>query len=250
MATSYVRLRALWGALDLTAAQGQTPAYTASQIVSLGASAAAGSGVGVRRVSLYIDRATADVGADPAFMHFDVLNTTSGSPDDTWIAADYNAVESALGSLAGAMATWMPTGYKVTEFIWHRVGTGVSKPNPAERTTIVTTPVTGTGGARSLPQTSCSLTFRTGVRRSWGRTYMPLGDQPISFQRVPAATVDAIATAVNAFVTSLASSDMHLVVVSKPLASSLNVEHIEVDDVADVIRRRRWKQTKYRKILP
>jgi hypothetical protein len=63
-------------------------------------------------------------------------------------------------------------------------------------------------------------------------------------------TVDSIATATHTLVTTAAAADFHLVVVSKPLTSSLNVESIEVDDVLDVIRRRRPKKSSYRKILP
>ena len=44
--------------------------------------------------------------------------------------------------------------------------------------------------------------------------------------------------------------DFHLVVVSAARHSALTVEKIEVDDNVDIIRRRRWKQSTYRKILP
>jgi hypothetical protein len=250
MATSYVRLRMFWGALDLTSAQGQTPQYSSSQIVSGGASAAVASGVGVRRASLVIDRTTEDVGSDPAFMHFDFLNTTSGSPDDTWTAADYAALEAHLQTFWTGCGGYVKTGNRLTEFRWHRVGTGVSKPNPAERVTAIS-PMAGTASS-SMPQQACSITFRTAVRKSWGRTYLPLaGGSVIGTNGRPTnAAVDAIATAANLLVTNAAAADFHLVVVSKPLSSSLNVEHVEVDNVADVIRRRRWKSATYKKILP
>jgi hypothetical protein len=98
---------------------------------------------------------------------------------------------------------------------------------------------------------ACSITFRTAVRKSWGRTYLPISIDAIGINGRPKnVAVDAIATATNTLVTTAATNDFHLVVVSQPLASSLNVERIEVDNVADVIRRRRWKATTYRKLLP
>jgi hypothetical protein len=250
MATAYVRLRMLWGALDMTAAQGQTPAYSSSQIVSGGSSAKVASGVGVRRASLVIDRTTEDPGADNAFMHFDFLNTTSGSPDDTWVTSDYTVLETAMSTWWGACGAYIQTNNKLIEYRWHRTGTGVSKPNPAERVTTIT-PSGGLGSPGSIPQVACSITFRTAVRKSWGRTYLPISIDAIGTNGRPKnVAVDAIATATNTLVTTAATADMHLVVVSQPLASSLNVERIEVDNVADVIRRRRWKATTYRKLLP
>jgi hypothetical protein len=250
MATSYVRLRVLWGALDVTAAQGQTPTYAPAQIVSGGASAAAGSGVGVRRVTLNIDRTAVEGGMDPAVMHFDILNTTSGSPDDTWVTADYTTVEGQLDLFDSSIRTMGMSGHKVSQYIWHRVGSGVSKPNPAERVTDRPGALAWTGGPGLPAQCASSITFRTGVRRSWGRTYLPLGANAMSGVRLGGGSVDTIAAAANALVTGLATADMHLVVVSAPLASSLNVEHVEVDNVPDIQRRRRPKKQTYRKILP
>lgn len=245
-----MRLRVLWGALDVTSAQGQTPSYSPSQIVSGGASAAVGSGVGVRRVTLNIDRTAVEAGMDPAVMHFDVLNTTSGSPDDTWTTADYAQVEALLDALDTAIRTMGMSGHKVSQYIWHRVGSGVSKPNPAERVTDRPGAVAWSGGPGLPAQCASSITFRTGVRRSWGRTYLPLGANAMAGVRLGSGSVDTIANAVNTFVTGLATADMHLVVVSAPLASSLNVEHVEVDNVPDIQRRRRPKKQTYRKILP
>jgi hypothetical protein len=51
-------------------------------------------------------------------------------------------------------------------------------------------------------------------------------------------------------VTGAAAADFALVVYSKALSAALVVERIEVDDNLDVIRRRRWKSSTYRKILP
>lgn len=242
----------LWGALDISAAQAQTPGYSSAQITSGGSSATIGSGIGVRRVSLLYDRTALDASLDPSYCHFDWLNITSGAPDDTWITSDYTTLETLVKTFDAAITPYRPAGVVLTTLIWHRVGSGIGTPNPAERTTVLASPQVGSlSGSCSPQQIASSLTFRTGVRKSWGRTYLPvMSPVPGSSPYLSTAAVDAIANNANAMVTGAATADFNLVVVSKPLASSLNVEHVEVDNVLDVIRRRRPKKSTYRKILP
>jgi hypothetical protein len=247
--TAYVRFRMFWGALDVENEQAKTPGYGSTQIVSGGESAVIGSGVGVRRVTLVVDRTGVEAGSDVATMHFDFLNMTGGSPDDTWITSDFTTLEGLLSTWITSTNPLMIGGYKITQFIWHRVGSGVTKPNPAERILVIGSPLTG-AGSTTVPQVASSITFRTGVRKSWGRTYFPWGKAPSTAGRPSTADVDTLAAATNTLINSAASSDFHLVVVSKPLASSLNVERIEVDNTLDIIRRRRWKQSTYKKLLP
>ena len=110
----------------------ETPGYSSTQIVSGGSSAVIGSGVGVRRATLLIDRQTVRAGADAATMHFDFLNTTSGAPDDTWTSGDFGTLETAIETWWNLMSTFVPSQYKLTQIAWHRVGSGIGKPNPAE----------------------------------------------------------------------------------------------------------------------
>lgn len=251
MATAYKRLRVTWGGIDYEEVQVTSPGYALTDWASGGTSAAAGSGVGVRRASVVIDRATMNALMDPALMHFDFLNMTSGNPDDTWITSDYGVLETAIQTWWTGVKVYIPTTWKLSAILWHRVGTGVTKPNPAERIFTLGAPVAGTGGTyNQAPQAALSITFRTGVRKSWGRTYLPFGGAVGSDGMVGASTVDAVATATGTLVSTAATNDMHLVVVSAPLASSLNVENIQVDNVIDVIRRRRVKRKTYAKVLP
>jgi len=64
------------------------------------------------------------------------------------------------------------------------------------------------------------------------------------------AAVDTIAGALNTFATSCASSDFVPVVYSATKQALLAWEKVEVDSNLDVVRRRRWKQSAYKKILP
>jgi hypothetical protein len=188
-----------------------------------------------------IDRTAVEAGLDNALMHFDILNLTGGLPDDSWITSDFTTCEGLIKTCLSSLQAYMPNGHQITEMVWHRVGSGVGKPNPAVRIWIDPSPAAGTGGAGNELQTACSITFRTGVRKSWGRTYLPFGPTLSSARRFPLSTVNAIGGAVNTMVGGLASADFYLGVVSGPLSSFLNAERIEVDDVPDVIRRRRHK---------
>jgi hypothetical protein len=250
VATGYVRLRINWGGLDITAAEAESPSYGPTQIVSGGPSAVVGSGVGVRRCSLVFDRTALNPGADNAIMHFDFLNTTGGAPDDTWTAADFVALETPIVSMINGLKAYIPGSWKLTELDWHRVGSGIGKPNPAERQYLLPVPIACIGVNTLPPQAACSITFRTGVRHSWGRTYLPLGVTLGSDQFLQSTAVDAIAGAVHTMVQAAAAADFLLVVVSESLHSALVVERIEVDNVTDIIRRRRWKKSTYRKMLP
>jgi len=243
-------MRMLWGAFDWQ--HGTDNPYGSAQTVSGGTSAAVSGGIGVRRVEVTIDRATTHAGADPALVHFDFLNMTSGAPDDTWTTGDYTTLEGYLNSFFTSWAVYWHTGYKVTTYNWYRVGAGVTVPNPAQRQLVLTTPIAGSAGtAHNPPQVATSVTFRTAVRRSWGRTYMPMSGGAVSAGQVlGSGVVDTTCGYVNTLVTAAASSDFHLVVMSKKLSAALTVEKVEVDDVYDVVRRRRWKSSTYKKILP
>jgi hypothetical protein len=249
--TAFTRFRMLWGALDWQAGSGNP--YTSAQTAAGGASAAPGTGhIGVRRATLVFDRSSYSPADDDMTMHFDFLNFTSGAPDDTWTAGDYTTLESALQTWWTATKAYSDPKTKLREIRWHRAGAGITPPNPAERVFILTTmdPGTGTAGL-AVPQVACSITFRTAVRRSWGRTYLPFnGLQPTVQGRLGNSTVDAIATATQTLVTTAAAADFALVVSAVRLNAALVVERIEVDDVLDIIRRRRWKHTGYRKMLP
>lgn len=245
----YERFRFLWGAVDWESGTG-SPYSTAQTGTTLGTSAAPGAGVGVRRCVLHFDRTTWHTGSDDAEMHFDFLNITGGDPDDTWTSGDYTTLEGHLDTWWGSVKPLVYSGVKLSAYDWYRYGPGVGSPNPAERVT--SRSVAGTAGAPALPpQVACSITLRTGVRRSWGRTYLPglasgVMDTPGT---LASANVDTIAAATAALYSSANADDFPMVVVSKHLSAVLSVEAVEVDNDLDVIRRRRWKTATYKNVI-
>lgn len=244
MAITNLHIRFLWGAFDLAAQQAATPNYVgATSYATLGSNAAGGGGIGVRRATLLLDRSSASPGDDAATMHFDFLNITGGNPDDTWITADYTTLENLIVTWQGSVAAYMPAYVNMTRILWHRVGPGIPKPNPAER--ILDFGVVHAGSATGInaPQVATTITLRTGLRKHWGRTYMPLGQTLSTSARVPAATQTAIVNATLTLLRGAASNDFHPVVVTTNPDGAAGIEYVEVDDVPDVQRRRRWKHT-------
>src|SRR5262245_9652280 len=237
---AYTRFRFLWGAVDWQS--GTDNPYADAQTGNLGDSIVSAGGVGVRRAVLTLDRTTLEAGLDPATIHFDWLNMTSGSPDDTWTTADYTTLETAMDAWFTTVKVYVHTGIRLTTYNWYRVGIGAPVPNPAIRQVVKGTAIAGTyASTPNPPQVASSVTFRTAVRRSWGRTYLPFSSNSslTAAGRLSSGTVDNIAGATNTMVSTGASNDFYLVVYSKHLSAALNVEKVECDDVTDIIRRRR-----------
>jgi hypothetical protein len=247
--TAYSRFRFLWGAVDWEGGS-ESPYTTAQTGTTLGTSAAPGVGVGVRRCVLTFDRTAEIAGADDAECHFDFLNITGGDPDDTWTPTDYTTLEGYLDTWYGSVKSRLTQYQTLSGYRWYRHGPGINPPNPAERVT--TRSVAGTSTADALPpQCAVSHTFRTGVRKSWGRTYVPGLTEGYSSAAgtILATDVDAFANALATLYASSNSHDFPMVVVSFHLSAVLAIEAVEVDSLIDTIRRRRWKHAAYRKII-
>lgn len=80
---------------------------------------------------------------------------------------------------------------------------------------------------------------------------MPIVNAPLTTTgSFSTSTVDSVATAAAALLTSAAAGGFVMGTFSARLNAFLAAESIEVDDVVDIIRRRRWKSSTYKKILP
>jgi hypothetical protein len=229
-----------------------TPEYSGAALVSAGTSAVAGSGVGVRRAVLeFSQTAPGTVVDDKRMIHWDFMNLTGGAPDDTWTDTDYAGLETILQSWLTGIQAYITQEGTFTAIKWYREGTGVVPPNPAERVTPISHQ--GTGASLTMPpQTALSITLKTARRKQWGRTYLPgvtsvgLGGRGA----VTTSVVDAIGAATNTMVLAAIAEDMHPGVLSKVAGSFFTLEQLQIDDVWDVIRSRRWKNTTHRYQAP
>jgi hypothetical protein len=250
MAHTFRRVRVGWGAVDYEYVQADTPQYASTEYAYAGESAAAGGGVGVRRATLIFSRQGITPTDDDMNCHFDFMNITSGAPDDTWIPADFTTLETALTTWYNGVSGMFPSYSALYRIAWHRVGPGVIKPNPAERILDLTTPIVGAGNATSVPQAAQTLTLRTGVRRSWGRTYLPYSMAVSTGARASTIQTDTVVSTAITLYNTAKAADFLMGVTSKPKNSFLGVESFESDSTIDIVRRRRWKHTSYRKITP
>lgn len=236
---AYDRFKLFWGALDIVHSD-ESP-YTPQQTFP-GGETALPPGIGVRRLQFVFHRRNMVPAQDAITTHLDLLNLTNGQPDDTWIDADFSGVETFADTLFGQLQSFIHVSTVLDQYRWYRVGKGILPPNPAVRVTERET--AGTGGNSLPPQVAASITLRTVPRRQWGRMYWPLGaiTALTGDGRFTATRTQAAADSFNTFFQNLSSLDMHPVITSLVRGKAYAVESIQVDDVPDVIRSRRFNE--------
>lgn len=128
--------------------------------------------------------------------------------------------------------------------------------NPAYRTTEVDVAGTSAGGALP-PQVAVSVTFKTSVRKRWGRVYLPTPDSTAcgSGGRISNTTQAAINTAFGVFLNACTTAHIQPCVMSRAhdayttdkghaIAAQpytyYGINTSQVDDLFDTIRSRRW----------
>jgi len=197
--------------------------------------------------------------ADDQYHSWDILNITSGGPDSTWTAGDYTTVSDHIRSYCTQISPWTASFLRASEIRYYvRAFNPYTEAKPfadsGSPEHIEPLSVVGTGGPNTAPQPCTTVTEITPSRRHWGRSYMPtLGSGSFETNgRMAAAGVDAYANAMGTFGGGMATDDFHLVVPTtvsggkkpnpgNPTRTLQVVSGFEVDDVSDVIRRRRLR---------
>lgn len=206
-----------------------------------------------RRLMVRWGRVSGGVSMDPAITTHDFVNITSDAIDSTWTEQDLINIENRYDTFWTAIKGSYAPEYSLDEYRWYKLGPDIVPPNPPVRVTDRS--VVGTNAGDSLPpQVAVSVTERTGTRRRWGRFYLP----PPSVQQVDGAGSGRIS---NGFITQVAnaaeamyegwkSDDFLPVVWSPSTQAAFSVESVQVDDLFDVIRSRRWKNPTVRDNRP
>lgn len=178
-------------------------------------------------------------------VHF--LNLTDSEPDSTWDGTDYGTVETAFSQLWTDIKDNYFSWLHLDQFRWYRDGPAFhptpSEGNPADRVTEVDVAGSLTTGTTNLPpQVAISVTERTAIRKRWGRFYLPAPrvSQTTIEGRLQAAFVDEIADACEAAFNTCRAADLIPVVFSPTTENAYSVDELQVDDLFDVIRSRRW----------
>lgn len=193
--------------------------------------------------------------ADKAITTFDVANITGGQIDNSWTDADYTAVRDRILALATAWAGWMQSGYQLSEIRFYRRRfnpLGINEPfvksGSPERVYLYSQ--AGSSTAYQARQVSWTTTERTTYPRHWGRNYWPFpgagASQTNSVGLIPSATVNTWGAAVHDTYAQLMAAEFFPVVpvtqVDKtPTRGLLTVSAVQMDDIPDVVRRRRNK---------
>lgn len=214
-----------------------------------------------RQVQVLFDR-TPGVGSavERELFSLYILNITAGDVDNTWTTGDYTGIEGRLDAWWTAQKTFHTSALKLVGYKWYERALGVPQSGPAVRLTNRSVP--GTAATDSLPaQVATSVTLETAHRKHWGRVYLPAHAEGGSdvYGRVLSSVVDAMALNVNNLFANLATDQTYPVVVRNdpdqlPAVKSplelLTITGIHVDDVPDIIRRRRYQDVLYRKHYP
>ena len=177
-----------------------------------------------------------------------------GAIDDTFaglVAADATA----LANFASNINPWL-TSVKVHQcpnIAWNelkvnRWDSGHPTPNLPVFTSSGT--VTGTGTGTMPPQVAISHTLRVAARRHWGRFYLPgiSVDTVDTYGRIDTDITDDLLSALITLYSDMADDDWYPVVLQAGGLSTgacRTVTSFDIDNVYDVIRRRRYDRSTF-----
>lgn len=195
---------------------------------------------------------------DAAMCTFHIANFTGGVPDATWTAGDYATCEALFDTYWGAIKEWFNASHTLSEYTWRADGPAFKPYGAALQPTLRATPkaVVGTGtGTECPPQVAISVTevvpatfvahnvegVGDQTRNRWGRFYLPNPSvNAIDAGRIHTDCCEDVAIATKALYDGLAAADFGVVVYSPTTGHAWTVTQVHVDDIADVIRRRRF----------
>jgi hypothetical protein len=207
-----------------------------------------------RKVSLVFDRpAEANLSTrDTIITSFALFKISATSPDPSWDSGDYSDAETIIETWWGATKGFYSSDLTFEEIRWYNEGPEVTPPNPVVRTTSVGVAATSSDAALP-PQVSTTVTLMTPLRKYWGRMYLPaprtgaLNASGTSRGRWDTGFVDDWCDDTKDMFNDLGAIGLIPAVYSRAGNAFMAVTGVEVDDVPDIQRRRRFATTGYRK---
>lgn len=159
-------------------------------------------------------------------------------------------VEADAATLWGSLAGQFPSHYTLREYRWHDYSTSWTKPGPATRVTTVASAATGSSTTCVPDQIATTVTFKTASRLHWGRMYWPQCAIAgyTSTGRLTSGGVDTFSGYIRTFLNACHADGNEPVVRSTSHRAVLGITEFQMDNIPDVIRSRRAKQTDYRKV--
>lgn len=178
-------------------------------------------------------------------LHF--VNTAGELPGAPATDVQKAAVESAWTTFWGSWKSMAAPEVALAEYRWYHFNFDDTLTGPPTRVTPIT-PVPGTAGLAQIGQVASTVTLRTPLRKNWGRVYLPGG-----IQGTPGfltnTNVDNQVAYFKTFAQACDTADLNCVVYSRIKQAVFNIAQIEADNVLDVVRRRRPKNSTYKKIV-
>jgi hypothetical protein len=212
----------------------------------------------LRKLHLIFSVADSAVASEDARVcTFHLAKVSGGSIVDTWDGADFTALVGAIDTFWPAVKPKYPDETKLDRIKVYKAGPDISPPQipvyDAERD------VAGTAANGPLPpQVAVSVTEMAGSKLNWGRFYLPnpSRDALSPYGRIDSTWAGAVADAVDTMYEAWKTAGLHPVVYRAALparekkngvelparaATAWDVETIQIDDVFDIIRSRRFK---------
>ena len=197
---------------------------------------------------------------------FHCIKLVGGSPTPSWDPADFIAMDNAFTAWWTTAKALCTPDVGWTRIKAYRAGPNVLPPQEATYDAIKSA-IAGSGTGGLPPQIAISVTEKAGAKKNWGRFYFPALAEKTGVSNIcdtdgrpssAATTLLADATdtlyeaariALTPFVIYHPKLAANRPTGNPPVASSLPerpaeaaaVEQIQIDNVFDVIRRRRWE---------
>jgi len=205
---------------------------------------------------------------DYAQCKFDLIKITDNGTDNAWVPADFTAIGAALSTFWTSYRPQMGPSHQWFDWRAYRMkfnpddpGPGGGPNNPPKPFMLTGPPVYqigvglgGTAANQEAYQVAMSLTLRTGWPRHWGRIYLPgLSSALDANGRIGSANAQTMANAAFDLLDDLAAAGFLWCVPMTQLQKQkfhglLGVRDTVVDDVPDVVRRRRPKNPAFRRV--
>jgi hypothetical protein len=199
-------------------------------------------------------------GEDVRVCTFHFLKLANNVPQGTWDAGDFEAVETAFDAFwATGISGYYRNSTKLAEYRWYREGPNLEPPLPPVRT--VTKNVSGISSTNPQlpPQTALTVTERSGTHKNWGRFYLPAPSTLAmgNLGRPATSFLNDVASAADTLYEACRTANVPVVIYGRALperpkkpsgmlpprpARALTVDDLQVDDLWDVQRSRRYSR--------
>jgi hypothetical protein len=195
---------------------------------------------------------------------FHLMKVVSGTPSDAWDAGDFSDMDAAFTTWWTNIKDRFPSTTAWDRIKVYKDGPAITPPQVPVYDADKNVVGTGSLGAQP-PQVAISVTEIAGSKRYWGRFFLPGCDAGgvAAYGRIDTTYLTDIADATDTLYTALQAAELRPVVYRPALpersptaplpehrtkgtfparlATAWDVEKVQVDNVFDVIRRRRFK---------